>query len=219
MEKIVTNDLPKGFGFDWTGQSYQEILSGNAATLLMVLSIVIVFLALAALYESWSIPVSVLLVVPLGLLGTVVFTLLRGLPDDIYFKIGLITVIGLAAKNAILIVEFAVTEQKAGRTLRDATVDAARLRLRPILMTSLAFILGVFPLFISSGAGANARHAIGTGVIGGMLFATFLGVLLIPVFYVVVRRLLGDKMDGDVPPAAQSRNGMQSFDSDPHRGA
>jgi multidrug efflux pump len=219
MEKIVSNDLPKGFGFDWTGQSYQEILSGNAATLLMVLSIMIVFLALAALYESWSIPVSVLLVVPLGLLGTVVFTLLRGLPDDIYFKIGLITVIGLAAKNAILIVEFAVTEQKAGRTLRDATVDAARLRLRPILMTSLAFILGVFPLFISSGAGANARHAIGTGVIGGMLFATFLGVLLIPVFYVVVRRLLGDKMDGDVPPAAQSRNGMQSFDSDPHRGA
>jgi multidrug efflux pump len=195
MEKIVNTDLPKGFGFDWTGQSYQEILSGNAATLLMVLSIVIVFLALAALYESWSIPVAVLLVVPLGLLGVVVFTLLRGLPDDIYFKIGLITVIGLAAKNAILIVEFAVAEQKAGRTLRDATVDAARLRLRPILMTSLAFILGVFPLFISSGAGANARHAIGTGVIGGMLFATFLGVLLIPVFYIVVRRLLGDKLD------------------------
>ncbi|HWX67125.1 MAG TPA: multidrug efflux RND transporter permease subunit [Rhodanobacter sp.] len=218
MEKIVNNDLPKGFGFDWTGQSYQEILSGNAATLLMVLSIVIVFLALAALYESWSIPVAVLLVVPLGLLGTVVFTLLRGLPDDIYFKIGLITVIGLAAKNAILIVEFAVEQQLAGKTLRDAVVTAARLRLRPILMTSLAFILGVFPLFISSGAGANARHAIGTGVIGGMLFATFLGVLLIPVFYVVVRRLLGDKLDGDVPPATQTHNGMQSFDSDPHRG-
>jgi multidrug efflux pump len=219
MEKIVNNDLPKGFGFDWTGQSYQEILSGNAATLLMVLSIMIVFLALAALYESWSIPVSVLLVVPLALLGTVLFTLLRGLPDDIYFKIGLITVIGLAAKNAILIVEFAVAEQKAGRTLREATVDAARLRLRPILMTSLAFILGVFPLFISSGAGANARHAIGTGVIGGMLFATFLGVLLIPVFYVVIRRLLGDKLDGDATPAAATPNGMQSFDSDPHRDA
>ncbi|WP_426689326.1 multidrug efflux RND transporter permease subunit [Rhodanobacter ginsengiterrae] len=218
MEKIVNNDLPKGFGFDWTGQSYQEILSGNAATLLMLLSIVIVFLALAALYESWSIPVSVMLVVPLGLLGAVVFTLLRGLPDDIYFKIGLITVIGLAAKNAILIVEFAVAEQKAGRTLREATIDAARLRLRPILMTSLAFILGVFPLFISSGAGANARHAIGTGVIGGMLFATFLGVLLIPVFYVVVRRLLGDKLDGDTPAATSSHNGMQSFDSDPRRG-
>jgi multidrug efflux pump len=219
MERLVQNDLPKGFGYDWTGQSYQEILSGNAATLLMVLSIVIVFLALAALYESWSIPVAVLLVVPLGLLGVVIFTLLRGLPDDIYFKIGLITVIGLAAKNAILIVEFAVAEQKAGRTLRQATIDAARLRLRPILMTSLAFIFGVFPLFISTGAGANARHAIGTGVIGGMLFATFLGVLLIPVFYVVVRRLLGDKLDGDdAPSAAATSGGMQPFDSDPRRG-
>ncbi|TAL72931.1 MAG: multidrug efflux RND transporter permease subunit [Rhodanobacter sp.] len=211
MQKIVTSDLPQGFGFDWTGQSYQEILSGNAATLLMVLSILIVFLALAALYESWSIPVAVLLVVPLGLLGVVVFTMLRGLPNDLYFKIGLVTVIGLAAKNAILIVEYAVAEQAAGRTLREATVDAARLRLRPILMTSLAFILGVFPLFVSSGAGANARHGIGTGVIGGMLFATFLGVLLIPVFYVVVRRLLGDKLDGDTVPAP----GPQVFDSDP----
>ncbi|HEY8585734.1 MAG TPA: multidrug efflux RND transporter permease subunit [Rhodanobacter sp.] len=218
MERIVNNELPPGVGFDWTGQSYQEILSGNAATLLMLLSIVVVFLALAALYESWSIPVAVLLVVPLGLLGAVVFTLLRGLPDDIYFKIGLITVIGLAAKNAILIVEFAVAEQKEGRTLRQATVDAAKLRLRPILMTSLAFILGVFPLFISSGAGANARHAIGTGVIGGMIFATFLGVLLIPVFYVVVRRLLGDKLDGDTLPEPQAVGGMQSFDSDPRRG-
>ncbi|MEY2170196.1 MULTISPECIES: multidrug efflux RND transporter permease subunit [unclassified Rhodanobacter] len=218
MQKIVNNDLPKGYGYDWTGQSYQEILSGNAATLLMVLSIFIVFLALAALYESWSIPVSVLLVVPLGLLGVVVFTMLRGLPNDIFFKIGLVTVIGLAAKNAILIVEFAVAEQQAGRTLREATIDAARLRLRPILMTSLAFILGVFPLFISSGAGANSRHAIGTGVIGGMLFATFLGVLLIPVFYVVVRRLLGDKLDGDGKPHPASGTDMQSFDSDPQRG-
>jgi multidrug efflux pump len=217
MQKIVNDDLPKGFGYDWTGQSYQEILSGNAATLLMVLSIVVVFLALAALYESWSIPMAVLLVVPLGILGAVVFTLLRGLPDDIYFKIGMITVIGLAAKNAILIVEFAVAEQKAGRTLREATIDAARLRLRPILMTSLAFILGVFPLFISSGAGANARHAIGTGVIGGMLFATFLGVLLIPVFYIVVRRLLGDKLDGDTP-AKPALDGPSTFDSDPRDG-
>jgi multidrug efflux pump len=218
MQQIVSDDLPKGFGYDWTGQSYQEILSGNAATLLMVLSIFIVFLALAALYESWSIPVAVLLVVPLGILGAVVFTLLRGLPDDIYFKIGLITVIGLAAKNAILIVEFAVEQQQQGKTLRDAVVTAARLRLRPILMTSLAFILGVLPLFISSGAGANARHAIGTGVIGGMLFATFLGVLLIPVFYVVVRTLLGDRLDGDAPPSLQGPHGMQPFDSDPKRG-
>jgi len=220
MQKIVENDLPRGFGYDWTGQSYQEILSGNTAVLLLVLSVLIVFLCLTALYESWSIPVSVLLVVPLGILGAVVFTLLRGLPDDIYFKIGMITVMGLAAKNAILIVEFAVIEQRQGRTLRQAVVDAARLRLRPILMTSIAFIGGVFPLFISSGAGANARHAIGTGVIGGMLFATFLGVLLIPVFYVVVRRLLGDKLDGDTPAApASGHGGMQSFDSDPRRGA
>ena len=218
MEKLVTTDLPAGYGFDWTGQSYQEILSGNAATLLMVLSIVIVFLALAALYESWSIPVSVLLVLPLGLLGAVVFTLLRGLPNDIYFKVGLITVIGLAAKNAILIVEFAVEQQAHGQTLRAGVIEAARLRLRPILMTSLAFILGVFPLFISSGAGANARHAIGTGVIGGMLFATFLGVLLIPVFYVVVRRLLGDKLDGDGPAQPGIGNGPHTFDSDPRRG-
>ncbi|HTM28677.1 MAG TPA: multidrug efflux RND transporter permease subunit [Rhodanobacter sp.] len=217
MQKIVDDDLPRGFGYDWTGQSYQEILSGNAAVLLMVLSVLIVFLCLTALYESWSIPVSVLLVVPLGVLGAVVFTLLRGLPDDIYFKIGMITVMGLAAKNAILIVEFAVIEQRQGRTLREAVVDAARLRLRPILMTSIAFVGGVFPLFISSGAGANARHAIGTGVIGGMLFATFLGVLLIPVFYVVVRRLLGDKLDGNAP-AKPALDGPHTFDSDPRRG-
>jgi multidrug efflux pump len=144
------------------------------------------------------VPVSVLLVVPLGVLGAVVFTMLRGLPNDIFFKIGLITVIGLAAKNAILIVEFAIAERALGKPLRQGVIEAAKLRFRPILMTSFAFILGVTPLALSSGAGANARHAIGTGVIGGMLFATFLGLLLIPVFYVVVRRLLGDKLD--VPP-------------------
>jgi multidrug efflux pump len=195
MENIVNNDLPPGFGFDWTGLSYQEILAGNTATLLLVLSIVVVFLCLAALYESWSVPVSVLLVVPLGVLGAIVFAMLRGLPNDIFFKIGLITIIGLAAKNAILIVEFAVELRREGKTLRDAVVEAARLRFRPILMTSFAFIMGVLPMAISSGAGANARHAIGTGVIGGMLFATFLGLLLIPVFFVAVRRMLGDKLD------------------------
>lgn len=195
MEDIVNNDLPPGFGFDWTGLSYQEILAGNTATLLLVLSIVVVFLCLAALYESWSVPVSVLLVVPLGVLGAIVFAMLRGLPNDIFFKIGLITIIGLAAKNAILIVEFAVELRREGKTLRDAVVEAARLRFRPILMTSFAFIMGVLPMAISSGAGANARHAIGTGVIGGMLFATFLGLLLIPVFFVAVRRMLGDKLD------------------------
>jgi multidrug efflux pump len=195
MQQIIEDDLPEGFGFDWTGQSYQEILSGNQATMLLVLSILVVFLCLAALYESWSVPVAVLLVVPLGVLGAVGFSLLRDLPNDIYFKIGLITVMGLAAKNAILIVEFAIAQRQAGKTLRESVVEAAKLRFRPILMTSFAFIMGVTPLAISTGAGANARHAIGTGVIGGMLFATFLGLLLIPVFYVVVRRLLGDKLD------------------------
>jgi len=195
MEGIVNDKLPAGFGYDWAGMSYQEILAGNSQTLLLVLSLVVVFLCLAALYESWSIPVSVLLVVPLGGLGAVVFTMLRGLSNDIFFQIGLITVIGLAAKNAILIVEFAVMERAQGKTLHDAIVNAAHLRLRPILMTSFAFIMGVTPMAISSGAGANARHAISTGVIGGMVFATFLGLLLIPIFFIVVRRLLGDKMD------------------------
>ena len=195
LQHIVDTALPSGFAADWTGQSYQEILAGNSATLLMVLSIVVVFLCLAALYESWSIPVAVLLVVPLGVLGMVTFCLLRGMPNDIYFKIGLVTVIGLAAKNAILIVEFAVEGQAKGMTLYDAVLTAGKLRLRPILMTSMAFILGVFPLVISTGAGSSSRHEIGTGVIGGMLFATFLGLLLIPVFYVVVRRVLGDKLD------------------------
>ncbi|WP_066095940.1 efflux RND transporter permease subunit [Xanthomonas massiliensis] len=195
MSQIVHDDLPSTFGYDWSGMSYQEILAGNAATLLLVLSIVVVFLCLAALYESWSIPVAVLLVVPIGLLGTTLFSMLRGLPNDLYFKIGLITVIGLAAKNAILIVEFAVEQRAAGKTLREAAIEAAHLRFRPILMTSFAFILGVLPLALSSGAGANSRHSIGTGVIGGMLFATTLGVLFIPLFFVLVRRVLGEKLD------------------------
>ena len=206
MEQIVNNDLPAGFGYDWSGMSYQEILAGNTATLLLVLSIVVVFLCLAALYESWSIPVAVLLVVPLGLLGALVFSLMRGLPNDIFFKIGMITIIGLAAKNAILIVEFAVELRQAGKTLRDATIEAARLRFRPILMTSFAFIMGVVPMAISTGAGANSRHAIGTGVIGGMVFATFLGLLLIPVFFIVVRRMLGDKLDEPSKEYLEHRN-------------
>ena len=195
LQNIINKSLPAGFASDWTGQSYQEILAGNSALLLLVLSIVVVFLCLAALYESWSIPAAVLLVVPLGVLGMVSLCKLSGVPNDIYFKIGLVTVIGLAAKNAILIVEFAVDGQARGMTLFNAVVEAGKLRLRPILMTSMAFILGVLPLVLSSGAGAASRHEIGTGVIGGMLFATFLGLLLIPVFYITVRRLLGDKLD------------------------
>jgi multidrug efflux pump len=195
MQNIIERDLPKGFSFDWAGQSLQEIVSGSQAPMLFSLSILVVFLCLAALYESWTIPIAVLLIVPLGVLGAVVAANARGLPDDVYFKIGLITIIGLAAKNAILIVEFAVELQRQGKSLRAAVVEAGRLRMRPILMTSFAFILGVLPLAISSGAGANARHAIGTGVIGGMLFATFFGLLLVPVFYVAIRRALGEKLD------------------------
>ncbi|BAP89237.1 RND family hydrophobe/amphiphile efflux pump [Burkholderiales bacterium GJ-E10] len=193
VQNIVDQALPPGYGADWTGQSYQELLSGSSTSALLGLSILVVFLCLAALYESWSIPVAVLLVVPMGLLGMLTFCLLRDFPNDIYFKIGLVTVIGLAAKNAILIVEFAVQRQAEGISLLDAVVHAARLRLRPILMTSFAFILGVLPLVLSTGAGAVARHEIGTGVIGGMLFATVFGLLLIPVFYVTVRRLVGDR--------------------------
>jgi multidrug efflux pump len=207
LQNIIDKSLPAGFAADWTGQSYQEILAGNSATLLMALSIVVVFLCLAALYESWSIPVAVLLVVPLGVLGMVSLCKLAGVPNDIYFKIGLVTVIGLAAKNAILIVEFAVDGQKRGLTLFDAVVEAGKLRLRPILMTSMAFILGVFPLVVSTGAGAASRHEIGTGVIGGMLFATLLGLLLIPVFYVAVRRVLGDKLDEVAGKPARESSG------------
>ncbi len=196
MANIVERDLPRGFGYEWTGQSYQEMLSGQQAPMLYAISLIVVFLALAALYESWSVPVAVLLVVPLGVLGSLLLTWLRGLSDDLYFKIGLIAIIGLSAKNAILIIQFALEEMHAGKGLIAATIDAARLRLRPILMTSIAFILGVLPLAVTSGAGANARHSLATGVIGGMLGATVIGVLLIPVFFVVVRRLTGDRSDG-----------------------
>jgi multidrug efflux pump len=194
MQKIVSQDLPPGFGVDWAGQSLQEIRAGAEAPLLFGLSIFVVFLCLAALYESWATPIAVLLIVPVGIIGAIVAASSTGLSNDVFFKIGLITIIGLAAKNAILIVEFALLAQQRGVALYDAVMEAARLRLRPILMTSFAFILGVMPLVFSSGAGANARRAIGTGVAGGMLSAAILGVLLAPVFYVTVRRMVGDKL-------------------------
>jgi len=196
MQRLVSQYLPRGVGFDWAGQSLQEIVSGAQAPMLFALSILVVYLSLAALYESWAIPLAVMLVVPIGVLGAIIAAELRGLPNDVFFKVGLITIIGLAAKNAILIVEFAVVQHASGRTLHDAVVEAARLRFRPIMMTSFAFILGVMPLVLSSGAGANARHAIGTGVAGGMLTAAVLGILFVPVFYVAVRRLMGDPLDG-----------------------
>ena len=190
--EALVKKLPAGFGIDWTGQSYQERLAGSQAIYLYAISLIVVFLCLAGLYESWSIPIAVILVVPLGVLGAVLGAHLRGLPDDIYFKVGLLATIGLSTKNAILIVEFAKDLQEQGRGLIDATLEAARQRLRPILMTSLAFIFGVLPLVISTGAGSASRHAIGTGVMGGMIAATVLAIFFVPVFFVVVRRWFGE---------------------------
>ncbi|MBW7983796.1 multidrug efflux RND transporter permease subunit AcrB [Enterobacillus tribolii] len=188
MEELASK-LPLGIGFDWTGMSYQERLSGNQAPALYAISLIVVFLCLAALYESWSIPFSVMLVVPLGVLGALVAATLRGMENDVYFQVGLLTTIGLSAKNAILIVEFAKDlMDKEGKGLIEATLEAVRMRLRPILMTSLAFILGVLPLAISSGAGSGAQNAVGTGVMGGMISATVLAIFFVPVFFVVVRR-------------------------------
>ncbi|ECW5630465.1 efflux RND transporter permease subunit [Salmonella enterica] len=188
MENLPSQ-LPNGIGYDWTGMSYQERLSGNQAPALYAISLIVVFLCLAALYESWSIPFSVMLVVPLGVVGALLAASLRGLNNDVYFQVGLLTTIGLSAKNAILIVEFAKDlMEKEGRGLIEATLEASRMRLRPILMTSLAFILGVMPLVISRGAGSGAQNAVGTGVMGGMLTATLLAIFFVPVFFVVVKR-------------------------------
>ncbi|MBK5008227.1 multidrug efflux RND transporter permease subunit [Pseudomonas sp. S60] len=189
VERLVAQ-LPTGMGLEWTGLSLQERLSGSQAPVLMALSLLVVFLCLAALYESWSIPTAVLLVVPLGILGAVLAVSLRGMPNDVFFKVGLITLIGLSAKNAILIIEFAKSLVDQGLDATEAAIQAARLRLRPIVMTSLAFILGVVPLAIASGASSASQQAIGTGVIGGMLSAT-LAVVFVPVFFVVVMRLAG----------------------------
>ncbi|MCI0917895.1 efflux RND transporter permease subunit [Pseudomonas stutzeri] len=185
----IAEQLPAGIGYSWTGQSYEERLSGSQAPALYALSLLVVFLALAALYESWAIPFSVMLVVPLGIVGALAFTMGRGLSNDVFFQVGLLTTIGLSARNAILIVEFAKTLHEQGMTLVDAAIEACRIRLRPIVMTSLAFMLGVLPLAISSGAGAGSKHAIGTGVIGGMLSALLLAIFWVPLFYVVVSSL------------------------------
>ncbi|MFI7836907.1 multidrug efflux RND transporter permease subunit [Pseudomonas asiatica] len=200
IERLVAQ-LPAGAGLEWTGLSLQERLSGSQAPMLMALSLLVVFLCLAALYESWSIPTAVLLVVPLGVLGAVLAVTLRGMPNDVFFKVGLITLIGLSAKNAILIIEFAKSLVDQGVDAADAAVQAARLRLRPIVMTSLAFILGVVPLAIASGASSASQKAIGTGVIGGMLSAT-LAVVFVPVFFVVVMRLAGRRQAGNADTQA-----------------
>ena len=188
MEKLAAK-LPPGFGYEWTGQSREEKLAGSQSIILYGFAILAVFLCLAALYESWSIPLSVILVVPLGILGVLSATMLRGYSNDVYFQVGLITIIGLSAKNAILIIEFAKDLQAQGKNVVAAALEAAHLRFRPIIMTSLAFGLGVVPLFIASGAGSASQRAIGTGVIGGMVTGTALSVFFVPIFFVVVRTL------------------------------
>lgn len=199
----LVSQLPAGVGFEWTGTSYQEQKSGDQELVLYALSLLVVFLCLAALYESWSVPFSVILAIPLGVLGALGATHLRGLENDIYFQVGLLTTIGLTAKNAILIIEFAKEEFDQGKSLFDASVSACKLRLRPILMTSFAFGLGVLPLAISSGAGANARHAVGTGVLGGMFSATVLALFFIPLFFVFVMRIFKTRRVETVAPAEE----------------
>jgi multidrug efflux pump len=189
MISDLVKDLPGGFGYAWSGMSYQEQAAGSQTWLLYGVSVLFVFLCLAALYESWSVPVSVILAVPVGLLGALLATWLRGLNNDIYFQVGLLATMGLAAKNGILIVEFAKDLEEKGKSLMEATLQAARMRLRPIVMTSLAFMLGVLPMAVSTGAGSGGRHSLGTGVLGGTLFSTFLGIFFVPLFYVVIRSL------------------------------
>jgi multidrug efflux pump len=200
MEELA-RDIP-GTSIEWSGLSYQERLSSGQAPYLYAISLLVVFLCLAALYESWSIPVSVLLVVPLGLLGAALAVFLRGLENDVYFQVGLLTTMGLSAKNAILIVEFAEQNEKRGESAIAAALSAARTRLRPILMTSLAFIFGVLPLAVSTGAGAHSRNAIGTAVIGGMVTGTVLAVFFVPLAFVGVRRAVRRMGKTPVKPSA-----------------
>jgi HAE1 family hydrophobic/amphiphilic exporter-1 len=205
--EAIAKQLPQGVGFEWTNLSYQQRMSESQAGLLYAFSILVVFLVLAALYESWTVPVTILMALPLGIIGGVAASTLRGMPNDVYFQIGLLTVLGLTTKNAILIVQFAKTNvEEQGMGLLEATIEAAKLRLRPILMTSIAFGFGVIPLAIAHGAGASAQMAIGTSVLGGMITATFLAVFFIPLFYVLVVNVFGRKK----PAAAASLSTAQS---------
>ncbi|RRN66291.1 efflux RND transporter permease subunit [Caulobacter sp. 602-1] len=212
MEKLASQ-LPQGIGFEWTGLSAQERESGNQAPALYGISILVVFLLLAALYESWSIPLAVIMVVPLGIVGALLATFARGLSNDIYFQVGLLTTMGLASKNAILIVEFAKDLYEKGMGLVEATLEAVRIRLRPIIMTSLAFVFGVLPLAISNGAGSGAQHAIGTGVIGGMISATLLAIFFVPLFFVVVEKVFKPKHKGHDEAVAEHGGEISSTEA------
>jgi multidrug efflux pump len=209
MEEMAAK-LPAGIAVDWTGLSYEERAAGLQAMTLYAISILVVFLCLAALYESWAIPVSVLMVIPLGVLGAVLATLMRGLSNDVYFQVGLLTTIGLSAKNAILIVEFAKEHFESGESLIDSALHAAKERLRPILMTSLAFVLGVVPLAIATGAGAGGRVAIGTGVVGGMIAGTLLAIFFVPLFFVLVLKLFRTKRAKDIQPVTPAKPALEA---------
>jgi len=193
MEQLVRK-LPPGTGHDWTGLSYQERMASSQAPLLYAFSVLVIFLCLAALYESWTIPISVLMTLPLGVIGGIIATSLRDFPNDVYFQIGLLAILGLTTKNAILIVQFAKQGMEQGMGLIEATLEGAKLRLRPIVMTSLAFGFGVLPLAVTTGAGAGAQNAIGTGVVGGVVTATLLVIVFAPLFYVLVERVFGKKL-------------------------
>jgi multidrug efflux pump len=204
MEKLA-DKLPRGFGYEWTGQSLQEKLSGSQAPFILGLSALVVFLCLAALYESWAIPLAVLMTVPFGIMGAVIAASMRGLPNDVYFTVGLITIIGLAAKDAILIIEFAKDLRAQGKPLLAATLEACHLRFRPILMTGFAFVCGVLPMVIAHGAGGKSQQAIGTTVMGGMIAVVVLALLMVPVFFVVVQRWLsGDRSTAEAAPADEA---------------
>jgi len=205
MEEMAEK-LPQGFGFEWTNVAFQEKKSGGSQTIILGLALVFVFLVLAAQYESWAVPFSVLLGLPIGVFGALLFTWMRGLTNDVFVQVGIVALMGLAAKNAILIVEFAKMEHEKGKPLRDAAIEGAKLRFRPILMTAFAFILGVVPLYFSHGAGSAARKSIGTSVLGGMTIATVIGLFFIPMLYVFVQNLaykFGSKPKEVAEPAGQ----------------
>jgi multidrug efflux pump len=206
LEEVAAEVLPPDYGIQWTGQSLQEIEAGNSATVVMALALVVVFLFLAALYESWAVPFAVLLATPFGFLGALIALKLGGIEFNVYGQIGMVTLIGLSAKNAILIVEFAKLNRERGMPIVEAALEAARLRLRPIVMTSLAFILGVVPLMLASGAGAASKTSVGTAVFGGMLAATLLTVVAVPAFYVLIQGL-AERIGGTPPPAAATSPG------------
>jgi multidrug efflux pump len=189
MEQIAAETLTQNYGYEWSGEAREEKQAGGTSSIAFIFGLIFVFMILAAQYESWTLPFGIIMAVPFALLGALIAIMLRGIPNDVYFQIGLLTLVALAAKNAILIVEFAVDLHREGKSLYDSAVEAAKLRFRPIVMTSFAFILGVVPLAIATGASANSRHSIGTGVIGGMLGATVIAIFFVPMFFLVLEKI------------------------------